>query len=54
MDAERTLDVGARRPLGRGDAEREADGQPADEAGDRPARLEQHLAAVVDRLRRDG
>ena len=53
VDAERTLDGGARRPVGRRDAERGGDRQSADGAGDRPARLEQHLAAVVDRLRRD-
>ena len=47
-------DGGARRPVGRRDAECAGDRQSADGAGDRPARLEQHLAAVVARLRRDG
>ena len=54
VDAERTLDGGARRAVGRRDAERGGDRQSADGAGDRPARLEQHLAALVARLRRDG
>ena len=54
VDAERALDPGARRAVGRRDAERGADRQPADGAGDRSARLEQHLAAALGGLRRDG